>query len=192
MLEEEKKHIQRAKGGNKEAFGLLYDHYLPKIYRFIFLKVANRAEAEDLAHEVFLNAWQSIYRYKDEGFPFSSWLYQIAKNGVIDFYRTSKKNIQLEAVNEELVKINANYPENLETALALEKLQKIIRLLKPEYQDVLIMRFVEDMSHEEIAAILNKSEGAVRLIQHRALKELKSLYEKNSQLNDYGTTTLEA
>ena len=192
MLEEEKKHIKQAKRGNKEAFGLLYDHYLPKIYRFIFLKTSNRAEAEDLAHEVFLNAWQSMYRYKDEGFPFSSWLYQIAKNAVIDFYRTSKKNIQLEAVNEEFVKIDATYAENLETAMVLEKLQKNIRVLKPDYQDVLIMRFIEDMSHEEIAAILHKSEGAIRLIQHRALKELKFIYEGSNQSNNNGTPTLEA
>ena len=183
MLEGEKTHIKQAKRGSKEAFGLLYDYYLPKIYRFVFLKVSNQAETEDLVHEVFLSAWQNMYNYRDEGYPFSSWLYQIAKNAVIDFYRTSKKHLQIENVDEELVKINALYPENLDTQLELEKLKKIIQLLKPDYQDVLIMKFVEDLSHQEIAATLNKSEGAVRLIQHRALKELKSLY---------GTTTHEA
>jgi len=184
MLEDEKQYIKGAKAGNKEAFGALYDHYLPKIYRFIFLKVSSAAEAEDLTHEVFLSAWQNLHRYRYEGFPFSSWLYQIAKNATIDFYRTSKKHIQIENVNEELIKINATYPEKLDTTLELEKLKKIITLLKPDYQDVLIMKFVDDLSHEEIAAALNKSEGAVRLIQHRALKELKSIYD--------GTITHEA
>ena len=94
MLESEKVYIKKAKSGNQEAFGALYDHYLPSIYRFILLKVSNRAEAEDLSHEVFLSAWKNIPGYKDKGFPFSSWLYQIARNAVIDFYRTSKKNIQ--------------------------------------------------------------------------------------------------
>lgn len=184
MLEDEKQYIKGAKAGNKEAFSALYDHYLPKIYRFIFLKVSSQAEAEDLTHEVFLSAWQNIHNYRYEGFPFSSWLYQIAKNATIDFYRTSKKHIQIENVNEELVKIHATYPEKLDTTLELEKLKKIISLLKPDYQDVLIMRFVDDLSPEEIATVLNKSEGAVRLIQHRALKELKSLY--------HGTITHEA
>ena len=190
MLDNEKNHIRQAKKGNQEAFGLLYNHYLPQIYRFIFLKVSNRTEAEDLTHEVFLSAWQNLPNYKYEGFPFSSWLYQIAKNATIDFYRTAKKNLPIELVNEELVKFSPRDPEELNTLLELEMIKICIRRLKPEYQDVLIMKFVEDLSHEEIAAALEKSQGAVRLIQHRAIKELKSLYEKN--LKDYGTLTHEA
>ncbi|MDO8429824.1 MAG: RNA polymerase sigma factor [bacterium] len=180
MLEEEKSYIKEAMRGNKEAFGLLYDHYLPKIYRFIFLKVTNKKETEDLCHEVFLSAWQNIHNYRHKGFPFSSWLYQIAKNAVIDFYRTSKKNLQIEMVDEELLKFDSQNPENLNTILELEKVRKIISSLKPDYQDVLIMKFIEDLSHEEIAVALDKSEGAVRLIQYRALKELKSIYENEN------------
>jgi len=176
MLEDEIKQIKQAKRGNKDAFGFLYDHYLPKIYRFIFLKVSSKAEAEDLAHEVFLSAWQNIHRYQHEGFPFSSWLYQIAKNAVIDLYRTSKKNIQIETVDEKFLRIDPKHLETLDISIQLERLKKIISLLKPEYQDVLIMKFVEDLSHEEIAAALDKSEGAIRLIQHRAIKELKKIY----------------
>ena len=189
MLDEEKQYIKEAKRGNKKAFGLLYDHYLPKIYRFIFLKVTNKAEAEDLVHEVFLSAWQNIHNYRYEGFPLSSWLYQIAKNAVIDFYRTSKRNLQIEMVDENLLKINSRDSENLDTNLELEKIKMVISSLKPDYQDVLIMRFVEDLSHEEIAAAIGKSEGAVRLIQHRAIQELKSIYENN--LNN-GNTIKEA
>lgn len=180
MLEDEKLRIKEAKRGNKEAFGLLYDHYLPKIYRFIFLKVTNKKETEDLVHEVFLSAWQNVHNYRHEGFPFSSWLYQIAKNAVIDFYRTDKKNIQIEMVDEELLGFKNQDPENLDTALELEKVRKIISSLKPDYQDVLIMKFIEDLSHEEIASAMDKSEGAVRLIQHRAIKELKSIYENDN------------
>ncbi len=188
MLEDEIKQIKQAKRGNKEAFGLLYGHYLPKIYRFIFLKVSSQAEAEDLAHEVFLSAWQNIHRYRHEGFPFSSWLYQIARNAVIDLYRTSKKNIQIEMVDEKFLKIDPKHLETLDISIQLERLKKIISLLKPEYQDVLIMKFVEDLSHEEIAIAMDKSEGAIRLIQHRAIKELK----KNYYNQENGTTTHEA
>src|SRR3989344_1037605 len=169
MLEGELQQIKEAKKGNKEAFGALYDHYLPQIYRYVYLKVSNSQEAEDLAHEVFLSAWQNVYKYKHRGFPFSSWLYQIARNSVIDFYRTSKKNVQIETVSEEFLQVNSSISEQLNIDLELEKIKKIISLLKPEYQDVLIMRFIEDLSPEEISKALDKSEGAVRLIQHRAL-----------------------
>ena len=190
MLDNEKNHIRQAKKGNQEAFGLLYNHYLPQIYRFIFLKVSNRTEAEDLTHEVFLSAWQNLPNYKYEGFPFSSWLYQIAKNATIDFYRTAKKNLPIELVNEELVKFSPRDPEELNTLLELEMIKICIRRLKPEYQDVLIMKFVEDLSHEEIAAALEKSQGAIRLIQHRAIKELRELY--GQELKNYGTPAHEA
>lgn len=190
MLEGELNHIKEAKKGNKAAFGLLYDHYIPKIYRFVFLKVNSKAEAEDLTHEVFLSAWQNIYKYRHQGFPFSSWLYQIAKNAVIDHYRTAKKNLPIENIDEELVKIGAVHQDKLDFDLELEKLKKIISSFKPEYQDVLIMRFIEDLSQEEIAQTMNKSEGAVRLLQHRALKELKNIYHNGTDSN--GTITHEA
>lgn len=190
MLENEKLHIQKARKGDKEAFSLLYDHYLPRIYRFIFLKVSNRSEAEDLTHEVFLSAWQNLPNYKYAGFPFSSWLYQIAKNATIDFYRTNKKNLALESVPEEKIKLVSQSPEQLDAEMEFNLIKKCLENLKPDYQDVVIMRFIEELSHEEIAASLNKSQGAIRLIQHRALKELKSLYE--NELKNYGATTHEA
>ena len=193
MLESEKVYIKKAKSGNQEAFGALYDHYLPSIYRFILLKVSNQAEAEDLSHEVFLSAWKNIPGYKDKGFPFSSWLYQIARNAVIDFYRTSKKNIQIEEAPEEFLKINFTGADTLNLDLETDVLKKCVSLLKPEYQDVVIMRFIEEMPHGEVASVLGKSEGAVRLAQHRAIKELKEIYENEIKKYKYnGTTTHEA
>jgi len=176
MLEAEKQHIDNAQGGDKEAFSLLYDHYLPKIYRYILFKVSKMEEAEDLTHEVFLSAWQNIGGYKHKGFPFSSWLYQIARNAVIDSYRTSKKNVQIEMVSENLLKINPTESDTIDNDMELARIRGAIKLLKSEYQDVLIMRFIEELPHEEIATVLGKSQGAVRIIQHRALKELKSIY----------------
>lgn len=181
MLENEKQHIAKAKKGNKESFSLLYEHHLPKIYRYVRFKVNGQSEAEDIAHEVFLSAWQNIRGYKYEGLPFSSWLYQIARNAVIDSYRTAKKNLPIEMVKEDLFEISDQQAEKMDTALEMNKVKKMISLLKPDYQDVIIMRFIEELSQEEIAAALNKSEGAIRLIQHRALKELKSLLENNKQ-----------
>ncbi|MDE2001401.1 MAG: RNA polymerase sigma factor [Patescibacteria group bacterium] len=177
MLEGEKQYIQQAKKGDRDAFGALYDHYIPQIYRFILFKVSRKDQAEDLTHEVFLSAWQNMPRYRHRGHPFSSWLYQIARNAVIDFYRTSKNTVQIEMVNEDLLRPVASSQEELNGTLEMETLQKCIAELRPDYQDLIIMRFVEELPYAETAAALDKSEGAVRLMQHRALKDLKTIYE---------------
>ena len=110
MLEGEENLIKGASRGNTNDFDTLYSHYVAPIYRFIYMKVTHRQEAEDLTHEVFLSAWQNITRYKSRGFPFSSWLYQIARNRVIDHYRLRKPNVGLDSIesNAELVKIQSS------------------------------------------------------------------------------------
>src|SRR3989338_7003410 len=87
MLEDEQRIVERAKGGEAEAFGLLYDHYLPPIYRFVLFRVSHREEAEDITHQTFLKAWEGIHRYSPQGHAFGSWLYRIARNAVIDAHR---------------------------------------------------------------------------------------------------------
>src|SRR3989344_7692880 len=95
MVDGEEKILTLAIRGKASAFGSLYDHYQPRIYRFVAIKVGRREEAEDLTHQVFLNAWQSISGYKHLGHPFSSWLYKIARNSIIDNARTKKETIPL-------------------------------------------------------------------------------------------------
>lgn len=184
MLEGEQNYIKEAQAGGQDAFAKIYNHYLPLIYRYVYLKTNNRAEAEDLTHEVFLNTWQSIRRYAPGQFPFSSWLYRIATNEVIDFYRTKKKKVSLDLVEEDFLKIPESESKSIDQALDLEIIKKLIRRLKPEQQDVLIMRFVEDFSPKETAAALNKSEGAIRIIQHRAMNELKKMIPENNIENN--------
>ncbi|MEK7174322.1 MAG: sigma-70 family RNA polymerase sigma factor [Patescibacteria group bacterium] len=174
MLDGEKVIIESAVRGESSAFGLLYDHYQPKIYRVIGVKVARREEAEDLTHQVFLSAWQSIGSYKDVGYPFSSWLYRIARNQVIDHYRTRKVSVGLDEVDPNLFATESH--ESLaHERFELDRVLAAIRRLKPEYQDVIMMRFVEDLPVRDVALAIDKSEGAVKLIQHRALKQLKDI-----------------
>lgn len=180
MLEGEKDLIRRAKSGEEAPFGQLYDHYIAPIYRFILVKVNNKAEAEDLTHDVFLSAWQNLKSYKFQGFPFSSWLYQIARNKVIDHYRTKKPNTSLENLDEDVLKIVGVVENRLDVALDLERVKQAIAQLTPEQQDVVMLKFVEDLSNEEIADALGKTEGAIRLLQHRAIGNLKELLWKNN------------
>ncbi len=178
MLENEKKYIEDAKAGNQEAFGIIYNHYIAQIYRFVLFKVSGKQIAQDLTHETFLSAWQNIKNYKHKEFPISSWLYQIARNKVIDYYRTNKKNISIDTEEFDESSLGFEEQKNLDGPMNLEKIKSLITYLKPEYQDVIIMRYVEDLDHGEIAHAMKKSEGAVRLLQHRAIKNLKELYEK--------------
>ena len=175
MLDGENKLIKDAIRGKASAFGSLYDYYQPKIYRFVLVKVSRREEAEDLTHQVFLQAWQNVKSYEDIGFPFSSWLYRIARNLIIDFYRTNRKESSLEKIDPEYFVVEAEAHFDLADKMDVEKVKSAIQRLKPEHQDVIMMRFVEDMPIKEVALATDKTEGAVKLIQHRAIKELKNL-----------------
>jgi len=177
MLAEEKNLVSRARAGEAEAFGQLYDHYLPKIYRFILLKVEMGAEAEDLTHEVFLSAWKGIENYEITAFPFGSWLYRIARNKVIDYYRTNKVHLTINEVKEGTpnIAVAMTVENELDLQLGLEKIKRALRQLSEDQQTVIIMRFVDDLPHTEIAAVLGRSENATRVIQHNALKNLRKI-----------------
>ena len=170
---EEEKLIQDAvKVGDSSAFGKLYDHYQPMIYRFVLVKVGRREEAEDITHQVFLQAWQNIRTYRHRGYPFGSWLYRIARNRVIDHYRSRKDDVSLEAADTQDVSHQISQPD-VSLQMDMERVMAAVRSLKPEYQDVIILRFIEDLSVRETAGAMRKTEGAVKLIQHRAIEELK-------------------
>jgi RNA polymerase sigma-70 factor (ECF subfamily) len=183
MLDGEKKLIQDAVKGKSSAFGDLYDHYQPMIYRFVAVKVGRREEAEDITHQVFLSAWQNIKTYEHRGHPFSSWLYQIARNQVIDHYRAKRNDTPLDAVDPEAFATMASAEFEMPTKLEMETVRRALATMKPDYQDVIIMRFIEDLPIRETAEALDKSEGAIKLMQHRAIKELKRiLKEWNSSI----------
>jgi RNA polymerase sigma-70 factor (ECF subfamily) len=173
MLDGEEKLIQDAViEGDSSAFGKLYDYYQPMIYRFVLIKVGRREEAEDITHQVFLRAWQSIRTYSHRGNPFGSWLYRIARNQVIDRYRSRKDDVSLEMIDADTLSFQTKQPD-VSTRIDMERVIAAVHRLKPDYQDVIVLRFVEDLSISETAEIMHKTEGAIKLIQHRAIEELK-------------------
>ncbi len=171
MKEEEL--IKKAQNRDSEAFGLLYDQYLPAIYRFILLKIGDKVTTEDLTHQVFLSAWQNIEKYQIQGFPFSSWLYRIAHNAVIDYYRTDKKNLNLENIAETAA-VN-NLEEKIDQEFELNIIKAALKELPEEQQSIIVMKFVEEMTNKEIAAALGKSEGSIKTAQHRCLKNIREI-----------------
>lgn len=180
MLEEERKLIEQAKMGDGAAFGKLYDQYAKPIYRFIALKVGSKAEAEDLMHEVFMSAWQKLPNFTLQGFPFSSWLYKIARNRVIDHYRTKRSNVSIDEelqINESLFAVSSTANEAFDLTINLALIKSAMKELTKEQSEVIIMRFVEDLSPQEIAQALNKREGTIRIIQHRAIQKIKKIID---------------
>lgn len=174
--------VQRAINHDAQAFGRLYDMHVNRVYRHIYYRVGNEADAEDLTQQVFIKAWQAIDRYKRKASPFVAWLMTISHNLVIDFYRTKKDRVYLEA--EILADDSKSNPEQAaETSLEQQRLRRAILQLRGDEQQVVILRFIEGFEFAEIASLLNKKEGNIRVILHRALVKLRKIVEKEVQQN---------
>jgi RNA polymerase sigma-70 factor (ECF subfamily) len=171
--------VKKAKEGFPNAFAEIYDCYFSQIYRFIFLRVNNREEAEDLSQQVFVKAWESIRDFQEKGFPFSSWLYRIARNLVIDFYRTKKQTTEL---NENiLIEDSSSEVDNrLFVSFVGKEISKAFNFLTSEQKEVIILRFVQDLSYREIAKIMDKNQPALRILQYRAINKLKNILDKGN------------
>lgn len=168
---EDREILKKAQKGDHDAFSALYKRYLPQIYRFIFLKTGERELSEDLASQVFLQAWRNIRRFKIRKNPFSSWLYQIARNLVIDFYRANRSIYSLDG--KTVIESYDGTEDKIDRDGQREILNKVIKELPEIQQTVVILRFIEELSDAEISKIIKKREGTVRVIQHRAIQTLK-------------------
>lgn len=158
-----------------EAFGNLYDAYIEKIYRFVYFKVGSREEAEDITSEVFLKAWGYLIENGKEVRNFAGFIFRVARNKIIDFYRAKGQRQEFFLDPElEIGKEDKNF-SRVEANQELEKLLRTLKQLKQEYQEIVLLRYVEEMSISEIAEILGKSALSVRVTLHRAGKKLKEL-----------------
>lgn len=165
--------VQRAIAGDRDAFGELYERFLDPIYRYIFYRLGDTHDTEDLTEQVFLKAWQALPSYQDGGSSISCWLYRIAHNLIVDYHRSHRKNMSpsLDEPLEEL-QSEVNILKQVIEAEEASTLAKAVARLNEEQQQVILLRFVEGLSHAEIARIMNKSEGACRMLQNRALTAL--------------------
>ena len=154
--------------------GRLYDLYADRIYRHIYYRTSSAEDARDLTQEVFLKAWQGLPRYKRTKTPFMGWLFTISHNRVIDYYRTKKDHAYLN--NEIIVEDSDKSPDNLlEEQFTQQEVRRVILQLPEDQQQVILMSFIEGFGYSEIAAALNKSEGNIRVIVHRALKRMREI-----------------
>lgn len=166
----EKQIVERAKH-DPSAFAELYERYFPRIYRFVMSRVRDETVAEDLTSEVFMKALAGIGRYRDRGWPFSSWLYQIAANTIVDRFRTLHP---AEDIDRQFGLSDATSLEEDATRRDdVRRIGSLVQALPAQQRTALVLKFQEDMAVEDIAAVMGKSRGAVRVIIHRAIATIR-------------------
>lgn len=172
--------IKQVKNGDAEAYGMLYEQYAEVIFRYVYSHLGGRLDAEDLTEEIFLRAWRALPKYDERGLPFSAFLFRIARNSLIDYYRQHKAVQSIEDM--ELQSHEASPEEMVDMHIESHQLRDTIAKLREDYRNVLIFRFLSGLSPEETAQVMQRSVGAVRVLQHRALSALKDLMERGSRV----------
>ncbi len=164
--------LKKAVEGDAQAYGDLYERYLDPIYRYVYFRVGNETEAEDLTEMVFLKVWEALPQYDASRAPFSAWLHRVAHNLVVDHFRTRRVH---EELPQELPSPGAQPERAAVRAAEHDEVQTALSQLKPDYQEVLTLRFINQFSHRETAEVMERSVAAVRVLQHRALAALREV-----------------
>jgi RNA polymerase sigma-70 factor (ECF subfamily) len=166
-----------AKQGDQEAYGLLYLRYVNRIYNYVYYRTGNQYDAEDLTARVFFRAMKHIPNYTDRGLPLSAWLYRIAHNLIANWYRDNSRRKEVSLDEILLVRPDGDHPESVLMEVEdQEKLLDVIRVLHPDRQQLLILKFVEHLSNAEVGQIMGRTEGAIKSLYHRTLLELREIY----------------
>ena len=171
METNEAKIIKQCQEGDLEAFGILYDEYIKKIYDFVYYKTMHKETAEDIVSLVFTKALENIEKHDSNKGTFSSWRYRIALNRVIDHYRTQKKEKDIDDVWD--LSGDTDVERDTDNKTELEKVEKYLKTLTSDQRDIIVMRLWQGMSHQEIAEVLGKNESAVKVAYSRAMKDLR-------------------
>jgi RNA polymerase sigma-70 factor, ECF subfamily len=155
-----------------EELGEAYDHFFPKIYRFLYYRTNEKEVAEDLTSLTFLKSVEHFSKFSPKKGSFNSWIYRIARNTLTDHYRTNKKTLNIEDIIS--LSTDENVPEKVQTQLNLEELQEALKNLNETQRDIIIMRVWDDLPYQEIAEIIGKSESNCKVIFGRAVKKLQT------------------
>ena len=183
-----KQALSKLKSHDKEAFVKAYDENVDDIHRFVYFKIGNKEEANDLTSVIFLKTWNHIQTNSlEDSKTLRALLYKIARNAIIDYYRETSNKITASLDDEDhkidIVDDARDPQEKIDSEANLEMIKNKLPLLKEEYREVIIMRFINDLTLEEIADISGKKIGNIRVLIHRALGALKSLIEADTKFD---------
>ena len=179
--DEERSLVDRARGGDQEALGALYDAYADRLYRYCLTRVGDETEAEDLAEDVFLKVLGAIGRFEwrpgEDGrrIPFGAWLFRIARNEVASFQRRAASRPQRTELPDNLHDTSRGPQELAETKLTIEEVFRAVRELPDAQREVILLRFASGLSVAETAEALGKKVPNVKVLQHKGVKSLRAL-----------------
>jgi RNA polymerase sigma-70 factor, ECF subfamily len=171
--------LVRAAVDDPDAFAVLYRRYLPRVYRYIYSCVGEKHAAEDLSALVFGAAWEGLPNYRERG-SFTSWIFRITRNKVNDYFRRKRTNIPLEQVSATLAS-ELDPHAWLEKNETLRKLAVILEGLDEQQRELLRLRFAAELTYVDMAKVLNRSEGAVKMALRRLLDSLKEAWEESDE-----------
>lgn len=172
--------IRRAAKGDAEAFGRLYDRYVDRVYRYCYFRMRNRSDAEELTQQTFLLAWKGLPQYRIRNTPFGAWLLTIAHNVVLGVVRKHQLEIAEDHTEAEIA-AEGDLEEDVALRFEGEAVRQALNRLGSERQLVIVLRFIEGLSVEETAQVLRKTPNNVRVIQHRALADLRRVLSEEDR-----------
>jgi RNA polymerase sigma-70 factor (ECF subfamily) len=164
--------VAQARSGDTDAFGVLYQRYADPIYGYLFIRLGDSKEAEDLTEDVFFRSFQALSTYRERGWPFSAFLYQVTKNVLVDHYRQKKGALDLE-MTEPAFETLRPLDEQIIQGERLTDLHRAMNELPANYREVIILRIILAMPTSVVANWMNVTEGAARVLLHRALASLR-------------------
>lgn len=175
--------VKKAKGGrDPDAFGQIYDEYVDQIFRYIFYKVGNFTESQDLTGQTFLKAFENIESYEMRDVAFSSWLYRIAHNLVVDYFRRESKRENVPIDDQPPAPSPRGNPvEDVMADMESERLYKAMQKLTHNQREVLVLKFIDNLSNGQVAEIMGISVGAVKSTQKRGLLSLNRILGNSSK-----------
>lgn len=163
--------IEQAQAGQSAAFTELYQRYVDKIYKFVFYKTMHKETAEDLTSKVFFKVLKKINTYKEGNASFKTWLYTVARNTVIDHYRSQKKDYNIDDIWD--LSNKEDVAENVEVSMQIEKVKEYLKDLKTDQREIMMLRLWQGLSYKEIAEVIGKSEANCKMIYSRTVKKMR-------------------
>ena len=179
-MTDEHDQLDRERELDKQAIGEIYDQYAAKIYAYLYRRVSHAQTAEDLTGDVFVRFVKAIEDGQTWHTSVRAWLYRVAHNRLVDFYRQQPEEPSL-SLDERLIADTEGPDSALAEALSYRALRSAISELTEGQQEVLALRFAERLQAKEVAAVLNKSVGAVEVQQHRALRRLRKILNEQQE-----------
>ena len=174
MDEDDNLRVQKYRAGETESFGLLYDKYVRKIYRYVYYKVFDKEAVEDIVSDVFLKALKKIQSFDSVKGSFSAWIYRIARNSVIDYYRTLKQTRDIEDIFD--LGFDERGAERLDAEVTLKKVSEYLKTLSPKQREIVVLRVWEEMPYRQIAEIVGGSEESVKMAFSRAVRNIREKF----------------